>query len=157
MSTPFKVPSKFDHRAEMLQFCEDLKSFTNIKDIYNQVQKDQDVDAFLKREEKIFKMRTMYGVTPRPAKKEPEPEPYMRLRSRVNRRTEKKQIKKSLLKKIKDAKMIVHPDRMKVSIIDVFKQGLVQCPQLKRSFFENSAICKPEVVMKTSSMEMHQN
>ena len=144
MSTPFKVPSKFDHQAEMLEFCEDLKSFTNIKDIYNQVQKDQDVEGFLKREEKIFKLKTLYGVTLRMDKKESVP-PARKRRVNTERKKKGRKIKKNILRKIKDPKMIVHPDSIKVSLIDVFKQGLVQCPQLKRNFLVNSVLCEPKV------------
>ena len=148
MSSHLKVPSKFDHRAEMLEFCEEVKSFTNIKDIYNQVQKDQDVDAFLKREEKIFKLKTLYGVTLRADEKESAPPARKMSKRRVNTHTEKKKgkkIKKNILSKIKDPKMIVHPDSIKVSLIDVFKQGLIQCPQLKRNFLVNSGLCQPKV------------
>ena len=69
MNTHFKVRVKFDHfGAEMLEFCEDVESFTNIKDIYDhsthilgkspllkikdiydQVQKKQDVAGLLKK------------------------------------------------------------------------------------------------------------
>ena len=65
--------------------------------------------------------------------------------TRAERKKEGRKIKKSFIRKIKHIKMIVNPDIIKVSLIDVFKQGLIQCPQHKRSFLVNSVPCQPNL------------
>ena len=55
-----------------------------------------------------------------------------RNRGNSHPRTKEKRIKKILLENIKDQKM--HPGSIKLSLIDVFKQGVIECHQLRNSF-----------------------
>ena len=140
---PFKIPSKYDHKTEMVQFCEEVQTITNIKEIYDDAEKRQEITKLLMEENKIHTLKNLYSLK----KVDLESNKYNGVKFTPKTIKRRKIKNNSFIKNVVQPKNIVAPKNIRVSLLDIFKQGVVDYPGLKTHFFQNSSATQPRVVL----------
>ena len=118
-----------DHKTEMNSMTPEILRIQNITEIFQKVERVQKTIDYLKTEEKETLLRRLYNIYPK--RKSPKVKKDARARRSSN---------KVVLGEY-------DPSRVKVSVLDIFKEGLLVSPKLKTCFLTSIREMQPRVKM----------
>jgi len=123
-----------DHRTEMNSITSEILEIKNITEIFQKVEENQQIVSFLKTEEKQTLLRRLYNIYP----KKKSNDKIKKDGSRSRRSSNKITIDK------------YDPKCLKVSVLDIFKEGLLISPKFKTCFLSAIKEMQPKVIMLSS-------
>ena len=118
-----------DHRTEMNSMTPEILRIQNITEIFQKVEQDQKTISYLKTEEKETLLRRLYNIYPK------SKSPKVKKDARARRSSNKVVLGE------------YDPSRVKVSVLDIFKEGLLVSPKLKTRFLTSIREMQPTVKM----------
>ena len=135
---------KFDHRTELESFSTEVSKIKNCAEIFQQVEKKQKIITFLKRKDKEYVLKKLYHIVPRRKSENMLKEESSHSRSR---RSSTKLSKMKIAKTSSSKKVLPKTCSLKISVVDIFREGLLINPKLKMSFLTSLNEMQPDVRM----------